>query len=255
MAGIRELLDRASVDHRHDISLYCSGYLNENRLWKPPENDRVPWESASTTSRLPRLRSPVPFKNHPVRREQHTSRKERMTQMMISASTRTAEFSPFRKSRPSASIQIQIRPPSSHGQTLHRPISGSKRDNVESMTPRTTKMVQQSEYHVESGLKTDFIASPLKVTKADQYREYKRLDEDVVESSRSHQPQALLRTRNIDMIASKLRGRLAALNGKHRKPSYHHLRVYHSCLDDIITDCDTFGPVLRRIQVNSINNP
>ena len=261
MSRIRELLDRAAADHRRDIGLYCSGHLNENRLWKPPEKQRVSWESSSSASLLPVLRPPVPFRNHPVRREQDRNNQTTTAMLDFSLGTLWPERKPI-----SASIRSRVPPssptsemPDSNLQTERAEriasISNSDLGTVKTVTPlkHSEKSHQSVRVVKQLSLKTDFLGNPLKrVTKVDQYKEYKRVNDDVVETSQSHQRQALQRTKTIEEIEQKLQRQLSLLNEKRHVPSYHRLRIYSGCLDDVIANCETFGPLLRRIQVKFV---
>lgn len=257
MSRIRELFDRAAADHRRDIALYCSGHLNENRLWKPPEKQRVSWDSSFSASLLPLLRPPEPLRNHPVRREETRNNEATTAMLDFSLGALWPERKPI-----SASIRSRV-PPSSPTTASEMTVNNFQAERLGSISNSdlgTAKTVSSSKNYEKShscvreakqlSLKTDFLGNPLKrVTKADQLKEYKRVNDEVIQAAQSHQPQALQRTKTIQEIEQKLRRRMSLLNEKRHVPSYHRLRIHHDCLDDVIANCETFGPLLRRIQI------
>ncbi|XP_062511338.1 uncharacterized protein LOC134187238 [Corticium candelabrum] len=231
MSRLRDLLDRAAVDHRRDIKLYCSGHLNENHLFKPSDKSHSPWEFSSSAIRLPRWRPPIPCMNHPVRRKDERSAQNRQSLTV-------------------QSISYEGRP--------KQPTSNSQKEKLKSTDSHTTdteaneRAAARHLRGIELAHKMNTISNYLettRMTKADQYRDCRHVDDHIVQSSRSHQFQALRRTRNMDEIETRFRRRLCSLSSKQQQLSYHRLQIHRSCLDDITENCKTFGFLLRRIQI------
>lgn len=60
LCNLSELLDQLQKSYRQDVSLYTSGHLNPNKLYRPPETISHHWRNASrpTAERVPGVGGP-----------------------------------------------------------------------------------------------------------------------------------------------------------------------------------------------------
>eukprot|EP00118_Oscarella_pearsei_P003045 m.12704 g.12704 ORF g.12704 m.12704 type:complete len:458 (+) comp24242_c0_seq1:50-1423(+) len=241
-SGLHEILERASVDHRSDIRLLCSGHLNENNLLKPPSQRRKPWSSAKAlrSSALQSFSSIAP---------RTKDRKKR-------------QYSPSRSGKTDAIFGFTLGPFPARPSTSDDQSSPSHHDDEPAVTEASSRRrlseplsLQQHDVMVRGSAGSARFITPYtkEVRKRDQFQRWDQVDKEVVARTKSHQRNALLETDAVNEIRRKTFHLLPKRSSGVSEPpaqrlSYHRLQMYSSALGHIADANATYGPLLTTIR-------
>ena len=184
MSRLRDVLERASLDHRRDVKVYCSGHLNENNLRRPGSSDetrRQRWRSSATShdgvSRPKQRRSPLLAATIPMRVARKGSSVDFATLPALNG-----EFSRGFSNSSSSS-----------------PVRQSSPEERFFLSPETTIMVRRS-----TGAANFVEPLAREVRKNDQLKRLEQLDVDVIARGRVHQRKALRETDGVMEVRRSL---------------------------------------------------